>query len=218
MKQLSTFILSLFVSLLAGFAGPGFADDTDIYLRQTPDLDDKARPNILFVFDNSGSMLWDIRDPETGEATGERRIDVLRTALLQMLDEIHNVNIGFARFAQINARDIPQYGNKDYPSNAPITFPIFYIDANVNEIEGEIDDTIMDASSQIARSENDAEENVNTQEVSIDEEELEMVQLSTIDEPNGIKVEKEIEGSRDDAGEEGDGNISPAADTITLGQ
>ena len=191
MSHVRVLLGSLLITLLVGLSsGPGFADDTDIYLRQADELTESTRPNILFIFDNSGSMNYAIRN-DKGEPTGTRRVDVLKEALDLMLDRVHNVNVGLGRFASLITKPAP-------PVNVPIMFPVAYIDERVSEIEGEIDDTIVDVSVSVIRSSDDAEENVGTKKVNLTDPELEMVHLISTGEPPGVKVEKPIENKNDD--------------------
>lgn len=125
MKTRMVSLLAAFtLSVLAALPGIGQADDTDLYLRQAQEIDDSVRPNILFVLDNSGSMLWDVTD-EYGRPTGQKRIDLLQEALLEVLDTAHNVNVGIERFAF-----------KSGKLNTPILYPVTYIDAPVKHDEG----------------------------------------------------------------------------------
>lgn len=118
--RLSTLLVAMGISLFAALPGLGQADDTDLYLNQAKEIDETVRPNILFVLDNSGSMLWDVYDPKTGKYTGYKRIDLLQEALLEVLDDANNVNVGIERFAF-----------KSGKLNTPILYPIKYIDAPV---------------------------------------------------------------------------------------
>jgi type IV pilus assembly protein PilY1 len=189
-----TLLISLTLTLLAGLSTPVFADDTEIYVRKVEAVDESTRPNMLFVLDNSGSMNESLRKAD-GTPTGERRIDVLKEALVRMLDNTNNVNVGLARFASLIKNNDP----KDPHVNVPIMFPVTYIDGNVNELDGEIDDSIMDASMSIAQSSDDAVQNLGSGQMILNDPELKMVHIITEEEPNGIKVAQEIQHQADDA-------------------
>ena len=153
---------------------------------------ESTRPNLLFLLDNSGSMMTSIIEAN-GNPTDQKRIDALKEALLTMLENTHNVNVGLGRFAAlIEKKPEPPVG-----VNVPIMFPVSYIDGMANEIPGEIDDTIMDVSVSIAQSADDAEQNVGTGKMSLADAKLQLV-TTTAEEPNGIKVEKPIADDGDD--------------------
>jgi type IV pilus assembly protein PilY1 len=194
MNRFYILITSINLTLLMGLALPGFADDTDIYVRQAEALTQTTRPNVLFMLDNSGSMKNTIFEEKNGEGvpTGDRRIDVLKEALLQVLDEVHNVNVGLGRFASLIDKNEP-------PVNVPILFPIANIDGRAGEIEGEEDDSIMDTSVSIMRSEDDAEQNAGTGQMLLTDPQLQLTKISSSEEPIGVKVEKAIDEAGDDA-------------------
>ncbi len=82
-------VLSALVSM------PAYADDIEVYINSSTDFG----PNILFLFDLSGSMEWREQDenlPGTGELS---RYDVLKTSLETVLqDDLGALNIGFSWF------------------------------------------------------------------------------------------------------------------------
>ncbi|MEK8016826.1 MAG: PilC/PilY family type IV pilus protein [Candidatus Parabeggiatoa sp.] len=190
-----TLLISLTLTLLAGLSTSVFADDTEIYVRKVEAVDESTRPNMLFVLDNSGSMNESLRNENTGIPTGERRIDVLKEALVKMLDNATNVNVGLARFASLIKNNDP----KNPHVNVPILFPVTHIDANIHDMDGEEDDSIMDASMSIAQSSDDAEQNLGSGKMTLNDPELQMVHILTEEEPNGIKVVQEIQEAADDA-------------------
>jgi len=189
-----TLLISLTLTLLAGLSTSVFADDTEIYVRKVEAVDESTRPNLLFVLDNSGSMNESLRKDD-GTPTGERRIDVLKEALVRMLDNTNNVNVGLARFASLIKNNDPQNPHV----NVPIMFPVYNIDANIHDLVGEEDDSIMDASMSIAQSSDDAEQNLGSGKMLLNDPELQMVHIITEEEPNGIKVVQEIQHQTDDA-------------------
>jgi len=189
-----TLLISLTLTLLAGLSTPVFADDTEIYVRKVEAVDESTRPNMLFVLDNSGSMNESLRKGD-GTPTGERRIDVLKEALVKMLDNATNVNVGLARFASLIKNNDP----KNPHVNVPILFPVTHIDANIHGMDGEEDDSIMDASMSIAQSSDDVVQNLGSGKMLLNDPVLQMVHILTEEEPNGIKVVQEIQEAADDA-------------------
>ncbi|MCO7222869.1 pilus assembly protein [Pleionea sp. CnH1-48] len=73
--------------------GTAFAEDTEIFFSNQQQT--TTTPNILFIFDTSGSMSY----VASGSSTNESRINIMRNVLLEYLDTVNNVNIGLARFS-----------------------------------------------------------------------------------------------------------------------
>ncbi|MDM8559264.1 PilC/PilY family type IV pilus protein [Candidatus Parabeggiatoa sp. HSG14] len=210
MKLFRIFVISLTLSLLTGLGVSSFADDTEIYSRKVEALDEQTRPNILFMLDNSGSMNSPIRNDD-GTPTGQRRIDVLKDALLQMLDKTNNVNVGLGRFASLIKKN-----DKDYDKvNAPILFPVTFIDAPISKMPGEIDDTIMGVSVSIAQGADDAEQNVGTEELFLKNKELHMVQA--VVEEKGIEIAVNADDATEWLGEFGKNLTVPGGNVLYLG-
>lgn len=72
------------------------ADDTEVFYSINV-----AKPNLLFVLDNSGSMKQDLNGKYPGEAgyTGSSRLQILQNAVQTVLEEApDNVNVGIMRF------------------------------------------------------------------------------------------------------------------------
>jgi len=177
MKQSHTLLISLVIGLLAGLAVPGFADDTEIYVRHTDAMRDSDRPNLLFMLDNSGSMKEILRD-KNGNFFGDKknRMDALKEALLQALDEIQGVNVGLGRFATSTRATYP--ADSDFsgiPVNAPILFPVAYIEENVRILEGK---NTVAVSRPIIQSSDDAVQidDTSEQKMSLTDPELLLVQ------------------------------------------
>lgn len=166
-------LLSAFIfTLLSGLSTTLTADDTEIYLRQVPNLaDSKGRPNILFILDRSSSMEWKDRD-ENGNLLYDEtdRLTRLKDALLQMLTEIQNVNVGFMGFSGYAGSAAGAVSG----GNAAVLFPITFIDEEAKNVPGELDDSaslrmpILDYA-------DDAEEGNTTGKVYLDDKTIEMV-------------------------------------------
>jgi len=72
------------------------ADDTEVFYSVNA-----AKPNLLFVLDNSGSMNRDVNGVSSDQAayTGTSRLQILQNAVQSVLQEApDNVNIGLMRF------------------------------------------------------------------------------------------------------------------------
>ncbi|MCP5152289.1 MAG: VWA domain-containing protein [Chromatiales bacterium] len=129
-----SFLLATLTGLLAGApAEPLRADDTEVYLGGTAELAAPLRPNVLFVLDTSSSMS----NLDGGEVD---RLDRMKEALRQILDNAHNINIGLMRFSD---------------PGGPILYPVSYIDADVNDIETS---TGADVISRVSDGRDDAEQ------------------------------------------------------------
>ncbi|QGX38570.1 hypothetical protein [Permianibacter aggregans] len=74
-----------------------YADDTEIFFNTTANA---VKPNILFIFDTSGSM--------NGLPSGEdrKKIEIIKEAMKAVIDEVSGVNIGMARFTASNGAAI----------------------------------------------------------------------------------------------------------------
>ena len=167
MIKLRTLLISTLLSLLSGLPISSFADDTEIYSRKVEVVNTSNGTNILFMLDNSGSMNRVITD-DTGNPSGYRRIDVLKEALDKMLDSASNVNMGLGRFAALINANSP-------PVNAPIIFPVEFIDKDITELEGEETDGIGDITVSIIQGSDDAEQFEESGEMILYETDLDMV-------------------------------------------
>jgi type IV pilus assembly protein PilY1 len=125
MKTLRSFLNTLLVVGLSGFSLPNFADDTELYVRSsTPVVNSSTRPNLLLVIDNSGSLLAEdivVGKKPDGTDIKASRLDVLTDALLRILDDAQNINVGLERFTFHHGAG----------GNTPILYPVTYIDEPV---------------------------------------------------------------------------------------
>jgi type IV pilus assembly protein PilY1 len=221
MKRIYVLFTSLFFSLLIGFPTLGMAEDVDIYLHSAEAITQETRPNILFMLDNSGSMNEFIRDdkgnskivktdnqgnPVLDEKGNpvllpvQTRMGMLKEALDLMLNEVHNVNVGIARFAVTPEKKsggaVIQEG---LPVNAPIMFPTSFVDDPASTISGEADDSIIDVSVPVANSSDDAEQNLGTGETKLTNPQLQMTQATVTEPSSGVKSDVEISVKNDTA-------------------
>ena len=158
-KKITYSLLTLF--LVLGSAASR-ADDTEIYFESgniTGNTGQAIRPNIIFVLDTSGSMT----DP-VPEAGGAERIDVLKQAVKTIINDVQDVNIGIMRYTS--------------GEGGPVLFPVTYVDEDLGKVVGETSaagsifytDTVTDGN-------NDAEENLTTNVVSLSDQDLEVDEL-----------------------------------------
>ncbi len=124
-KKLQTiFITALSVSLSC-YSHLAIADDTDIYLGE--EIQNNITPaNVLFVLDQSGSMAWETTNSTRPEAGEPSRMDELKAALRAVLSTVDNVNVGVMTFTSVR---------EDSRTNAPVVYPITYVNAPANEVE-----------------------------------------------------------------------------------
>ena len=98
----------------------GHADDTEIYFSTAGTSEAALRPNVLFILDTSGSMGRRV------PATGNSRMDELKSAMTTVLNTVSDVNVGLMRFNDASNQD-----------GGPVLFPISFIDGNVNNVVGD---------------------------------------------------------------------------------
>ena len=104
-------ILLILSSSLIFTVSVGRADDTEIYFSAGSATESVLRPNLLFILDTSGSMIFNTTD------SGQTRLDELKDAMEIVLDSLTDVNVGLMRFNDAQ----PQEGG-------PVIFPINFID------------------------------------------------------------------------------------------
>lgn len=121
-----TVLKRLFIVSLAGLLMSSVvADDTDIIKAETP----LAPQNVLFVFDNSGSMKKELRSERNARRVEDSRLGVLRFALGKALDAIaidpdiaqSGINIGMMNFSGHNGKWLahgPSYPVTSIKANA----------------------------------------------------------------------------------------------------
>ncbi|HEX5055899.1 MAG TPA: PilC/PilY family type IV pilus protein [Gammaproteobacteria bacterium] len=128
------------IAALSALSSPiAQADDTDVFLGRAQVSDANVRPNILFIIDTSGSM--DTKD--IADAPNKSRLDVMKTALVNLLNSVNNVNVGLMTFNS---------------EGGPVRYPIGFIDASADLIEA----GGFNVNRYVTQSSDDAEENVNT--------------------------------------------------------
>jgi type IV pilus assembly protein PilY1 len=171
MKMLSKKLQSVAAACAATLwcTTPVWGDDTEIFFG---DIDSaQARPNVLFIIDTSGSMSGTV----TG--TGKDRLDNVKDAMYTLLDELNNVNIGLMRFTN---------------PGGPVLYPVKYIDADVNA------GSIVTVETAIARGSDDAQELVDTGQMTLDGERLEIADVTS----TGLDTfDDQVSGGADDAEE-----------------
>ncbi|MBN1378660.1 MAG: VWA domain-containing protein [Gammaproteobacteria bacterium] len=152
-KRFSCFSATTLLAFLSGYPHISLADDTDIYLGEEIQAN-VTRPNILFVLDQSGSMAWETGNSTSPEAGEPSRMDELKAALRAVLSTVDNVNVGVMTFTRTDA------------TNAPVVYPITYVNASANSVEP----SIPAISASIAALNDDASQMLNllNPEVSVD--------------------------------------------------
>ncbi|MFT5450093.1 MAG: type IV pilus assembly protein PilY1 [Gammaproteobacteria bacterium] len=110
-KNFANFTAATLLGLMVGIPASAPADDTEIYTGSN--LLEGAKPNVMFILDTSGSMSY--RD-----GFSEDRLDRMKNALYQVLDNVDNVNIGLMRF---------------HDPGGPVLFPVSSVDADASDID-----------------------------------------------------------------------------------
>lgn len=90
MRRSSAFAL---VSALYFQGGVAFADDTEIFFGSQA-VGDAARPNVLFILDDSGSMAWCVNRNSDSCGESKSRMRVLKDTMTNLLNTTSGVNIG----------------------------------------------------------------------------------------------------------------------------
>ena len=128
---------------------PIWADDTEIFFGDV--VGTGTRPNVLFIIDTSGSMSGDVA------GTGKDRLDNVKDAMYQLLDELNGVNVGLMRFTN---------------PGGPILYP-------VSDIDGEVDaGSIVNTDTPIERGSDDAQEVASTGAMVLGNQRLEIIELT----------------------------------------
>ncbi len=197
MKRFRILLTAVLAGVLMGLSIPGYTDDTSLYNRPVDVLDENSRPNILFVLDRS----WSMRKKDPGN-TGTR-MERMQEALLRLMDDMNNVNVGFMTFSgqppkdRTGARVVPStITGIDDKSVVPVRFPITYIDEPARNVLGE---QYIQGESRILLSADDAEEDMENHNVVLDDAELEAVYRMGTDMTPGKILISQIGQNADDA-------------------
>lgn len=81
----------LMVLLINALMLAAHAEDIDIFLG-TGDIPEGARPNVLFILDNSTSMASPLAN------TGKSRMQTMKESFTEVINSVTGVNVGFMRF------------------------------------------------------------------------------------------------------------------------
>lgn len=130
---------------------PIWADDTEIFFGDTSGSG--ARPNVLFIIDTSGSMDGEV------DGTGKDRLDNVKDAMYQLMEELNNVNIGLMRFTN---------------PGGPVLHPVKYIDEDVNA------GSIITVDTPVSAANDDAQEILSTGQMILDGERLEIINATSV--------------------------------------
>ena len=166
-------------------AAPLWADDTEIFFARADSA--ATRPNVLFIIDTSNSM----NRPVVG---GRDRLDEVKAAFFELLDELDNVNVGLMRFTN---------------PGGPILYPVSFIDDDENA------GVVVTTRAAVAAGSDDAQERKATGQMLIDSERLELLEVSG---PGLRTFTDRVNSAQDDAEERiGSGRVSLAGDVLDLG-
>ncbi len=181
-QQLRYFIIAFSLSVFAGLSTYSYAaDDTELYASHQIEINPDLGSNILIILDKSGSMRASVPGDKSPISGGTTRMAHLTDAILLLLDELQGVNLGFATFSG-STRTSPQR------SNVPIIFPISPIGAPINTVAGESSndaDAIEVLESAINNTNDDATQNIGTEEVLLDEPTIFMTNVAGSSIPSG---------------------------------
>lgn len=93
--KLTQMLISMATSLVILGTGISIssARDTDIYFLDPSAATTLVKPNLVLILDTSGSMN------ENVSGTTQMRIDIMKQAMLAVLDEMSDINVGLMRFS-----------------------------------------------------------------------------------------------------------------------
>ncbi len=192
MKHFRILLTAILAGVLMGLSLPGYTDDTSLYRGQVDVLDEHNRPNVLFVLDRSGSMNDKDDVDENGKKTGPTRMERMQEALLRLMDDIHNVNVGFMTFSG----QAPRITDED-KAIVPVRFPMTFIDEPARNVFGE--QAYVQSESRLLLSADDAEEDIESNNVVLDDAKLEAVYSMATDMTPGKMLISQIGDNANDA-------------------
>ena len=148
-RRIANLLATGLLGAAMGISGSARADDTDIYLSGTGGGQEVIKPNVLLVLDTSDSMNAAV------SGTGLSRLENMRIALVDLLNNLDNVNVGFMRFTgHRNPNNPSPYGG----TGGPVIFPVADLDTLASTINGEPSDSDITVQVRVDASEDDAEE------------------------------------------------------------
>lgn len=177
--SLKTFLLSSCFAF--AYSTAVLADDTDIYLGD-PNAN-VIRPNILFVLDTSDSMNQEV------VGTGKSRLANMQEAMIQLVQDLDNVNVGLMRF---NGR---RFGDNETPTGGAVILPISNLDDPLSVLPSEASPTSFSIAVTLSDPNDDAEEAVGDGSVVLTSTTLELTQTSSAE----VTVQIPIIDNNDDA-------------------
>lgn len=142
-------------------AGSAYADDTEIFFSSGSSTGNTAlvRPNVLLILDTSGSMSATV----SGTSPSQSRIEVMKEAMVDIINSMEDVNVGLMRFT--------------YKNGGAIVYPVTYIDDNNADTVSEPNDLTQTYTYTIDSGANDAEQ-INTTSVTTGDPVLEIGQIA----------------------------------------
>ncbi|MCA6128231.1 VWA domain-containing protein [Thalassolituus oleivorans] len=110
MRHIASFIVLISAPLFS------IADDTEIY---RTDATQGVQPNVIFVFDTSGSMGFLPDSNDKAQGNKKSRMDIVKQAAIDVIGDptLANLNIGIMRFDSVESGASPISGVKYYKSS-----------------------------------------------------------------------------------------------------
>lgn len=207
---LRRFTQSTLLCLLVLGSGAGVADDTEIYFStgtSSGNTGEPLRPNVLFILDTSGSMTAKVAetgpDPSPGATSDDlSRIQVLKDAMTQIIEEVEDINLGLMRFTNTDG--------------GPVLFPIRYIDEPAEDTLGEESDDPAFTTT-VSGGSDDGEENNGTTAVVLTDATLDIAEKQSFT-SGTADVEFRISSSSNDAEEENDGDMTLTGSSLDINE
>lgn len=119
-RFLRTTLSSCLASALIFSSALSHADDTEIFFSSPDTSVGTAKPNVLFILDNSGSMNWGLTTNQNATSGSDSRMTVLKKSFSDILGNTSGINAGIM---VLNSRG--EYGNSRF------MYPVTDIDQTV---------------------------------------------------------------------------------------
>ncbi|MDX1297266.1 MAG: hypothetical protein R3260_03360, partial [Pseudomonas sp.] len=87
-------LASCLASALVLSSAQSFADDTEIFFSSADTSVEVAKPNVLFILDNSGSMNWGLNNNNNATGGATSRLTVLKQSFSDIMSNISGINAG----------------------------------------------------------------------------------------------------------------------------
>ena len=163
-RRISAFLAAAALGVAIAIPPRGYADDLDIYISPAGGGQEIIKPNVLLVLDTSDSM--NVKVPNTGAdksdgatADDNSRLEEMRTAMVGLVQNLDNVNVGLMKFnGHRDPKNPGPVGGGYVATGGPVIFPIKDLDDSIFTVAGEAGAGAITLLTQVSASADDAEE------------------------------------------------------------